>query len=155
MKKKPVIVTIVIVAAAAILIGGGIYLYPHLVERTVSQIVKNDMNNILEINLINWDNAKRSAQVTDKEEIDDIVAMIKDLKAKKRFDQRDSDGGGLMIIMKTSNGEDITLSCWNDINGVKYNLLAEEKELFNISQYIKEKYGLNEWPEEEMAEAAE
>ena len=81
--------------------------------------------------------------------------MIKDLKAKKRFDQRDSDGGGLMIIMKTSNGEDITLSCWNDINGVKYNLLAEEKELFNISQYIKEKYGLNEWPEEEMAEAAE
>ena len=73
MKKKPVIVTIVIVAAAAILIGGGIYLYPHLVERTVSQIVKNDMNNILEINLINWDNAKRSAQVTDKEEIDDIV----------------------------------------------------------------------------------
>ncbi len=155
MKKKPVIVTIAIVAAAAILIGGGIYLYPHLVERTVSQIVKNDMNNILEINLINWDNAKRSAQVTDKEEIDDIVAMIKDLKAKKRFDQRDSDGGGLMIIMKTSNGEDITLSCWNDINGVKYNLLAEEKELFNISQYIKEKYGLNEWPEEEMAEAAE
>ena len=155
MKKKPVIVTIAIVAAAAILIGGGIYLYPHLVERTVSQIVKNDMNNILEINLINWDNAKRSAQVTDKEEIDDIVAMIKDLKAKKRFDQRDSDGGGLMIIMKTSNGEDTTLSCWNDINGVKYNLLAEEKELFNISQYIKEKYGLNEWPEEEMAEAAE
>ena len=73
--KKPVIITIVIVAAAAILIGGGIYLYPHMVERTISQVAKNDMTDIVEIELSNGDNGKR-AKLTDKEDISEITGPV-------------------------------------------------------------------------------
>ena len=73
MKKKPVIITIVIVAIAAILIGGGIYLYPHLVERTISEVVKNDMNDIVKISLTDRDVGDRVIEVTDKEDIEEIA----------------------------------------------------------------------------------
>ncbi len=155
MKKKPVIVTIVIVAAAAILIGGGIYLYPHLVERTVSQIVKNDMTDVVQIDFFNANNGRR-AEVTNKEDIDETIQLIKNLKAKKSFDQGEVSGNGLIITLTTSNGKKISISCWLFIRGVKYEFNEREKESRdNIRDYLVEKYGLNEWPEEEMAEAAE
>ena len=151
MKKKPIIITVAIVAAAAILIGGGIYLYPHLVERTVSEVVGNDMADIVKIRLVNWDNAKKSAEVTDKEEIEEIMGLIQDLKVKKKFDQSDKYvGGGLLIIMTTSEGEKISLASWKEINGVKYKFLASSDDLMDIYIYIAKKYDLRDWPEEEM-----
>ena len=69
MKKKPIIIMVAIVAVAAILIGGGIYLYPHVVERTISQVVDNDMTDIVEIELMNGDNGRkmciRDSSITD------------------------------------------------------------------------------------------
>ncbi len=155
MKKKPVIITIVIVAVAAILIGGGIYLYPHLVERTVSEVVKNDMDDIVEIDLINWNNGRRAEDITDKEEIEEIVRSVKNLKVKKSFDQRVFEGGSLLIAMTTSEGEKISLSSWKEINGVRYEFLDDYDKLNSIRLEILEKYNLRRWPEEEMTDDVE
>ena len=155
MKKKPVIITIVIVAVAAILIGGGIYLYPHLVERTISQVADNDMTDIVKISLNDRNVGNKVIEVTDKEDIEEIVGLVKDLKVKKRFDQRVFEGGGLIIVMTTSEGEKISLSSWKEINGVKYNFLASSDDLMDIYIYIAEKYDLRDWPEEEMTEDVE
>ena len=81
--------------------------------------------------------------------------MVKDLKVKKRFDQRVFEGGGLIIVMTTSEGEKISLSSWKEINGVKYNFLASSDDLMDIYIYIAEKYDLRDWPEEEMTEDVE
>ena len=151
MKKKPIIITVVIVAAAAILIGGGIYLYPHLVERTVSQVVGNDMADIVKISLNDRNVGNKVIEVTDKEDIEEIVGLVKDLKVKKKFDQSDKYvGGGLWITMTTSEGEKISLASWKEINGVKYKFLASSDDLMDIYIYIAKKYDLRDWPEEEM-----
>ena len=76
MKKKPVIITIVIVAVAAILIGGGVYLYPHLVERTISQVADNDMTDIVKISLNDRNVGNKVIEVTDKEDIEEIAESI-------------------------------------------------------------------------------
>ena len=81
MKKKPIIIMVAIVAVAAILIGGGIYLYPHLVERTISEVVKNDMTDIVKISLNDRNVGNEITEVTDKEDIEEIVGLVKDLKS--------------------------------------------------------------------------
>ena len=83
MRKKPIIITVAIVAVAAILIGGGIYLYPHVVERTISQVVDNDMTDIVKISLNDRNVGNEITEVTDKEDIEEIVGLVKDLKVKK------------------------------------------------------------------------
>ena len=149
MKKKPVIITIVIVAVAAILIGGGGYLYPHLVERTISQVVDNDMTDIVKISLTDRDVGDRVIEVTDKEDIEEIVGLVKDLKAKKEFRQKIPEGGGLWIEMITSNEERISIGCWRMINGTMYKFNESEKEKREeIWDYVVEKYDLRNRPEE-------
>ena len=152
MRKKPIIITVAIVAAAAILIGGGIYLYPHLVERTISEVVKNDMTDVVKIELANGNNGRR-VEITDKEDIEEIVELVKNLKGKKRFDQYVPDGYDLSITMTTSEGEKISLSSWNNINGVMYSFNESEKgKRDEIRNYIIEKYDLEDWPEEDTVE---
>ncbi len=145
MKKKPVIVTIVIVAAAAILIGGGIYLYPHLVERTVSQVVDNDMTDVIKIEMQNGNNGN-TIELTDKESIDEITALLKDVKVRKCFNQWDSSAGwSLRITMATDKDEEIDLSVGQAVNGERYEY-DDSMDMSKTIDYIKDKYGLNDVP---------
>ena len=145
MKKKPVIVTIVIVAAAAILIGGGIYLYPHLVERTVSQVVDNDMTDVIKIEMQNGNNGN-TIELTDKESIDEITALLKDVKVRKCFNQWDSSTGwSLRITMATDKDEEIDLSVGQAVNGERYEY-DDSMDMSKTIDYIKDKYGLNDVP---------
>ena len=150
MKKKPVIITIVIVAVASILIGGGIYLYPHLVERTISQVADNDMTDIVKISLNDRNVGNKVIEVTDKEDIEEIVGLVKDLKVKKNFDQNmDTLGGSLNILMTNSDGETIYIKCWSRINDTKYVFLENSSQLREISEYIIDKHDVD-WTEEFM-----
>ena len=149
MKKKPVIITIVIVAIAAILIGGGIYLYPHLVERTISQVVDNDMTDVVKIEMRNGSNGNE-VELSDKASIEEIVGLVKDLKVKKNFDQNmDTLGGSLNILMTNSDGETIYIKCWSRINDTKYVFLENSSQLREISEYIIDKHDVD-WTEEFM-----
>lgn len=139
--KKPVIITIVIVAAAAILIGGGIYLYPHMVERTISQVAKNDMTDIVEIELSNGDNGKR-AKLTDKEDISEITGLFKDVKVKKTFNQSPAPGSSLGVSMITADNEEIDFSWGNNINGEKYEFNCDGSVSGEQINNIIKKYGL-------------
>lgn len=141
MKKKPIMITVVIVAAAAILIGGGIYLYPHVVERTLGQVVDNDMADIIEIKLSNGDNGRR-AKVTDKEDIEEITGLFKDVKVKKAFNQTVAPGGSLGITMVTSANEEITFSWGRTINGENYEFNCDGSVTGEQINHIREKYGL-------------
>ena len=138
MKKKPVIVTIVIVAAAAILIGGGIYLYPHLVERTVSQVVDNDMTDVIKIEMQNGNNGN-TIELTDKESIDEITALLKDVKVRKCFNPWDSSAGwSLRITMATDKDEEIDLSVGQAVNGERYEY-DDSMDMSKTIDYIKDK----------------
>lgn len=143
MKKKPVIITIVIVAVAAILIGGGIYLYPHLVERTISQVVDNDMTDIVKIEVQSGTTGK-TKEVTNKEDIEEITNLFKNIKVKKSFDQSDKMGFSLGIKIYVANGEVISLSSGQSINGINYDYNVDlSVNMKNIVDYIEEKYELN------------
>ena len=55
--------------------------------------------------------------------------------------------------MTTSEGEKISLSSWNNINGVMYSFNESEKgKRDEIRNYIIEKYDLEDWPEEDTVE---
>ena len=141
MKKKPVIITIVIVAVASILIGGGVYLYPHLVERTISQVVDNDMTDVVKIEMRNGSNGNE-VELSDKASIEEITGLFKDMKVRKCFNQMKADGWSLGITMTTAENEEINLSVGQTVNGEIY----EYDNSVNITEtikYLKEKYGLN------------
>ena len=142
MKKKPIIITVVIVAVAAILIGGGIYLYPHVVEQTISQVVDNDMTDVVKIELANGSNGNK-VELSDKESIEEITKLFKDMKVRKCFNQWDkSVGWSLGITMTTAENEEISLSVGRRVNGKIY----EYDNSVDINKTIDdliEKYGLN------------
>ena len=143
MRKKPIIITVAIVAVAAILIGGGIYLYPHLVERTVSQVVGNDMTDIVKIEMQSGTTGI-SKEVTNKKDIEEITNLFKNIKVKKSFDQSDKMGFSLGIKMYTADSKEILLSSGQSINGINYEYNVDlSVNMKNIVDYIEEKYELN------------
>ena len=142
MKKKPVIITIVIVAVAAILIGGGVYLYPHLVERTISQVVDNDMTDVVEIELSNGTYGGR-AEVTDKNDIKEITEQFSNIKVKKSIIQTFlGAGSSLSLTMVNSDNTtiEITFEAGVRINGTRYNY--DRKLIDPIIDSIDKHYNL-------------
>lgn len=141
MKKKPIIITVAIVAVAAILIGGGIYLYPHVVEQTISQVVDNDMTDVVKIEMKNGSNGNK-VELSDKESIEEITKLFKDMKVRKCFNQVKSDGWSLGITMTTVENEEISLSVGQTVNGEMYEY-NDDTDIYETIKYLKEKYGLN------------
>lgn len=148
MKKKPVIITVLIVAVAAILIGGGVYLYPHVVERTISQVVDNDMTDVVKIEMQNGSNGNK-VELSDKESIEEITGLFKDMKVRKCFNQWDkSCGWSLGITMTTAENEEINLSVGQTVNGKMYEY-NDDTDIHETIKYLKEKYELNNSEENE------
>ena len=141
MKKKPIIITVAIVAVAAILIGGGIYLYPHVVEQTISQVVDNDMTDIVEIELMNGDNGRR-AKITDKDDINEITGLFKNVKVKKAFNQAPAPGSSLGVTMTASDNEKIHFSWGHMINDEIYDFNCDNSISAEQIKNIEKKYGL-------------
>ena len=142
MKKKPVIITIVIVAILAVATITSISLYPYLTEHKISEIVNDDMQNVVKIELSNGTYGGR-AEVTDKNDIKEITEQFSNIKVKKSIIQTFlGAGSSLSLTMVNSDNTtiEITFEAGVRINGTRYNY--DRKLIDPIIDSIDKHYNL-------------